>query len=41
MAKIAVNSSQQLDWFEDNMQEKVQEAKEIFIQAVSAYTKFH
>ena len=41
MAKIAVNPSQKLDWFEDNMPEKVQEAKGIFVQAVSACTEFH
>ena len=35
MVKIAVNPTQKLDWFEDNMPEKVYEVKQIFVQAVS------
>ena len=33
--KIVVNPTQKLDWFEDNMPEKVYEPKQIFVQAVS------
>ena len=35
MVKIAVNPTQKLDWFEDNMPEKVYEAKQFFVQVVS------
>lgn len=39
MPPTAVNPSQKLDWYEDHMPERLDEAKEIFIHAVSIPAK--